>query len=580
MPNYSPSRRNNDHYHYNDRSPTTSTMNRRESSHRNRDPNPKEKHYVYKQEKHYIFNQKQSKPLNRQELHEQNYRQQQEYEKERDYHHRGYDKRDKNYPDKIHVRDHNDSISRLGDDTAFTSSSPSFPYFDPENVKDDGTTIEWCVDLPGVEPETLKAVFHEKTFTLSGCRNSGGMKAFGSEFDVDVTAIDTDSIKANLRHGVLIIKADKIKRKPPRDIPITSYENEEEEEEGEGDLRNQLRQAKRQAGAYKANWHKACKLNAELEVKVDKLITDLEISKKRTKSFSSLESKVKELTEELESTKSKIPAEYTPAEFWDNFNADTITPTSGTSKESIQSFDPFEMFDESSEGVGIEEEVVADVAAMPVVNASSPSSCEDDVSSEIEKFDPFGSRSIIANQNVSDGPISLVEWRPSTSTSKKNRDKESLLQKDSIAKKTPSNKLRQRAQAVLKITKDRANNLLMKGPLTSSGTYNKMLEDSSKTKNNRRSHSVERLLEKSKQRVPEIMNNKCEGDNNSPAVVVDQEKKRDFVKENAEVMNLLRESKRRLSRQGSSKSDNDEDTCVSLGNDDDGIPLTVVTTGD
>jgi len=277
MPNYSPSRRNNDHYHYNDRSPTTSTMNRRESSHRNRDPNPKEKHYVYKQEKHYIFNQKQSKPLNRQELHEQNYRQQQEYEKERDYHHRGYDKRDKNYPDKIHVRDHNDSISRLGDDTAFTSSSPSFPYFDPENVKDDGTTIEWCVDLPGVEPETLKAVFHEKTFTLSGCRNSGGMKAFGSEFDVDVTAIDTDSIKANLRHGVLIIKADKIKRKPPRDIPITSYENEEEEEEGrkkEEALSKKQELAKKRLEELKRKKQAELKRNKDLDQKLVEAIPE------------------------------------------------------------------------------------------------------------------------------------------------------------------------------------------------------------------------------------------------------------------------------------------------------------------
>mmetsp|Transcript_1937 Transcript_1937/g.2690 ORF Transcript_1937/g.2690 Transcript_1937/m.2690 type:complete len:469 (+) Transcript_1937:156-1562(+) len=218
----------------------------------------KEKHVLYKEENVYVYA-RPEKPLSQREINAKNKKQLiKQKQQQRHYYNDNHKKHYNDYiPDDVSnlttmgggIEDHRSTHTTTVSSTR--TSGTSFPCFDPNNIQDHGNTIEWAVDLPGVEPSTLKAVFYESTFTLSGYRKSSNstVQAFCSEFIVDTSSLDSDSIKANLNFGVLHITADKIITGPPRTIPITSYQSPEEEEEAKKKLekkeqREELRRKK------------------------------------------------------------------------------------------------------------------------------------------------------------------------------------------------------------------------------------------------------------------------------------------------------------------------------------------------
>lgn len=176
----------------------------------------REKHYVL--EKHYVF--------------DPNHRSPNSYHAKPIFQPKNYQQDFHDFPDKIMINQNNhDSISHLEDTAHTTRSSMSFPFVDPENIKDKGTSFELGIDLPGVDPKSVKIVFHEKKVKMTGLRHAAsGISTFNKTIHVDVSAIQPDTLAANLAHGVLVLKADKVKSQAPREIDITSFENEEEAE--------------------------------------------------------------------------------------------------------------------------------------------------------------------------------------------------------------------------------------------------------------------------------------------------------------------------------------------------------------
>lgn len=242
----------------------------------------KEKHVLYKEENVYVYA-RPEKPLSQREINSKNKKQLIKHKQQQHYYNDNHKKHYNDYiPDDVSnlttlgggVEDHRSTHTTA---VSTRTSGTSFPCFDPNNIQDRGNTIEWAVDLPGVEPGTLKAVFYESTFTLSGYRKSSGgtVQAFCSDFIVDTSSIDSDSIKANLNFGVLHITADKINTGPPRTIPITSYQSPEEEEEAKKKLKKkeQLQELRRKKVERRQQQQvSARKLDRKIQAKLAKAI--------------------------------------------------------------------------------------------------------------------------------------------------------------------------------------------------------------------------------------------------------------------------------------------------------------------
>ena len=93
---------------------------------------------------------------------------------------------------------------------------------------DNGVTI--CADVPGVEPSAINVAVNGRALTISGERNNekredGAQEhrygKFSRTFELSED-LDTESIDAECRHGVLTLRIAKVPEAKPRQIEVKS----------------------------------------------------------------------------------------------------------------------------------------------------------------------------------------------------------------------------------------------------------------------------------------------------------------------------------------------------------------------
>jgi HSP20 family protein len=105
--------------------------------------------------------------------------------------------------------------------------------FPPVNLFDAGEEVVLKAELPGVEPDKLDVEVRDDAVTLSGERHAGGTESRDAGFHRRErvqgqfrrvvrlpSRMDTESARAEYRHGVLTVRVPKAKEVRPRRVPV------------------------------------------------------------------------------------------------------------------------------------------------------------------------------------------------------------------------------------------------------------------------------------------------------------------------------------------------------------------------
>jgi HSP20 family molecular chaperone IbpA len=98
------------------------------------------------------------------------------------------------------------------------------------HVSDLGDKVQLSIDFPGVKASDLYVHVQDRVLFLSGTRaipTAQGVRKIEQHrrFRLD-NSIDSENVKANLSHGILVVTAPKLKKGSPTTIPVTAAKDD------------------------------------------------------------------------------------------------------------------------------------------------------------------------------------------------------------------------------------------------------------------------------------------------------------------------------------------------------------------